>query len=187
MITGFVNITKTMNGDENFWELNPHMIYVPPFADLYTRDKSKNKDESSKHMWCIVWMVDPDEEINKYYRIPKEERLTICQSYNKLFDPTDLDIEDCMNQYPYLCMSADELAYKQQKDQLIEISQFLSTQEIAMDTIADIIKLKSLLPKIFQDFEKIEKTFIKTKASTRVFGQRSLNMREDGRLIPDDE
>lgn len=186
MITGFVNITKTMNGEENFWELNPHMIHVSPFADLYTRDKSKNKEQSSRDMWCVVWMVDPDEEINKYYRIPKDQRLDVCKSYNPKFDPEDLDIEDCINQYPYLCLSADELAYKQQKDQLIEISQFLATQEIAMDTIADIIKLKSLLPKIYQDFEKIEKSFIKTKASTRVFGQRSLNMRERGDLMPDE-
>jgi hypothetical protein len=186
MITGFTNIQKSMSGQENFWELNPHMIHVSPFADLYTVDNSKDKEVSSKHMWCIVWLVDPDEEVNKYYRIPKDERLNVIKSYNPLFDPTDLDIEDCINQYPYLCMSADELAYKQQKDQLIEISQFLSTQEITMETIADLIKLKALLPKIYQDFEKIEKSFIKTKNETRVFGQRSLNAREKGDLQPDE-
>jgi len=186
MITGFVNITKSMNGDDNFWELNPHVIYVAPFADLYTRDKTKDKIESSKHMWCVVWMVDPDEEVNKYYRLPKDQLIDTCKSYNKLFDPTDPDIEDCLNSYPYLCMSADELAYKQQKDQLIEISQFLSTQEITMDSVTELIKLKALLPKIYQDFEKIEKSFIKTKTATRVFGQRSLNARERGDIQPDE-
>lgn len=186
MITGFVNITKTMNGEENFWQLNPHMIYVAPFADLYTRDKTKDKKESSKHMWCVVWMTDPDEEINKYYRIPKEERLSVCKNYNPSFDPSDPDIEDCLNRYPFLCMSADELAYKEQKDQLIELSSFLRQQPIDLTTVKELIDLKAKMPKIYQDFEKVEKAFIKSKTETRVFGQRHLNARERGEIIPDE-
>lgn len=190
MITGFVNITKSMNGDDNFWELNPHVIYVAPFADLYTRDKTKDKIESSKHMWCVVWMVDPDEEVNKYYRLPKDQLIDTLLSYNKLFDPTDPDIEDCITSYPHLCMSADELAYKDQKDQLMEIRDFLTSQTITIDTpletVEKIIKLKGLLSKVYQEFEKIEKSFIKTKTATRVFGQRSLNARERGDIQPDE-
>ena len=186
MISGFTNIKKEFSQNQNFWDLNPHMIYVAPFADLYTRDKSKDKEQSSKDMWCIFWLSDPDEEINKYYRLPKDQLLDTCKSFNPNFDPTDPDIEDCLNRYPYLCLSADELAYKQQKDQLIEISRFLATQEISFDNIETLIKLKSQLPKIYQDFDKVEKNFVKVKQQSRVHGGRTLNQREKGNIIPEE-
>lgn len=184
MISGFVNIDKNFSEKQNFWDLNPHIIYVAPFADLYTRDKSKNKEQSSKDMWCILWLTDPDEEINKYYRIPKDERLEICKTFNPNFDPTDIDIEDCLNRYPHLCLSADELAYKDQKDQLIEIRNFLSKQEITLDNVEQVIKLKAMLPKIYADFEKIEKQFVKTKSENRIHGGRKQTVRERGGIMP---
>jgi hypothetical protein len=180
----FATINKTQSG--NFWELNPHIIYVDPFKDLYNSDKSTNKEQSSKDMWCILWLTDPDEEVNKYYRIAdKDERMSICKSFNPNFDPDHPQIIDCLEKYPYLCMNADELAYKLQKDQLIEISQFLSKQEITMDSIGDIIKHKAAMPKIYQDFEKIEKMFQKNKSEQRVWGNRKLTARERGSILPD--
>jgi len=187
MITGFVNIKKDYSENQNFWDLNPLMINVDPFRQLYSKDKSKNKEVSSKHMWCIVWMSDPDEEVNKYYRVPLEERLEICKNFNKDFSLTDKLIEPCLEKYPYLCLSADELAYKQQKDQLIEISKFLSQQEISFDTVESIIKLKSMLPKIYADFEKVEKLFIKTKSENRIHGGRKQTVRERGGIVPTEE
>jgi hypothetical protein len=72
-MTSFSTLNKTQSG--NFWELNPHMIYVEPFSSLYQADKTKDKSKSSSDMWCVLWLTDPDEEVNKYYRIAdKEER-----------------------------------------------------------------------------------------------------------------
>ncbi len=184
-MSSFSSIIKSQSG--NFWELNPHVIYVEPFRDLYDEDKSKNKEQSSKDMWCILWMTDPDEEVNKYYRIPKDERLNICKNFNPAFDPDHPLIQDCLKQYPHLCLTADELAYKLQKDQIIEISTFLSSQEITLETAKDIIDLKSKMPKIYQDFEKVSKMFEKNKSEQRVFGGRKLTARERGDLTPDDE
>lgn len=186
-MTGFININKSLSGNENFWHLNSHMIYVEPFSDLYNQDKSKNKEESSKVMWCITWMEDPDEEVNKYYRIPKDERLLICQKYHKDYDPEHPLIKECLEKYPHLCLDADQLAYKLQKDQLIEISQFLSRQEITLDTVKDIIDLKARMPKIYQDFDKVSKLFEKNKADQRIFGGRKQTARERNLIQPDDE
>ena len=187
MISGFTYIKKEFSEKQNFWDINPHMIYVAPFADLYTRDKSKNKEQSSKDMWCVLWMSDPDEEVNKYYRIPLEERIQVCKNFNKSFDPTDPDIEDCLKRYPYLCLSADELAYKEQKDQLIELSAWLRQQPIDMSTIKELIDLKAKMPKIYTDFDKIEKTFVKVKQEQRIHGQRKATIRERGGIVPTEE
>lgn len=183
-MSSFATINKTQSG--NFWELNPHIIYVEPFASMYTKDKSKNKELSSKDMWCILWLADPDEEVNKYYRIvDKDERLSICQSFHKDFDPEHPLIVEALEKYPFLCLTADELAYKLQKDQLIEISQFLSKQEINLATVKDIIDLKAKMPKIYQDFEKVDKLFQKNKSESRVWGRKTQTAREKGHLLPD--
>lgn len=186
-MTGFTNINKSLSGNENFWNLNAHMIYVEPFSDLYSQDKSKNKEESSKTMWCILWMEDPDEEVNKYYRIPKDERLEICSKYHPSYDEDYPLTRECREKYPHLCLDAEQLAYKLQKDQLIEISQFLSKQEITLTTVKDIIDLKARMPKIYQDFDKVSKLFEKNKADQRIFGGRKQTARERNLIQPDDE
>jgi len=181
----FASIDKHQDG--NFWELNPHIKYVEPFATLYSNDTSKSKEQSSKDMWCVLWLTDPDEEVNKYYRIvDKQEKLDICLKFNSNFDPNNPVVSECLEKYPYLCLNADELAYKLQKDQLIEISQFLSNLPITMDTVKEIIDLKAKLPKIYQDFEKIEKMFQKNKSEQRVWGNRKLTARERGLITPDE-
>ena len=183
-MSSFAAINKNQTG--NFWELNPHMIYVDPFSNLYTLDKSKDKEQSSKDMWCVLWLTDPDEEVNRYYRIPKDERVQVCLNFNPKFDQDHPQIQECLAKYPYLCLTADELAHKLQKDQLIEISQFLSSQVIGMDNVKDIIDLKAKMPKIYQDFEKIDKMFQKNKSEQRIFGGRKQTARERGQLTPDE-
>lgn len=183
-MSSIATIIKTQSG--NFWDLNPHMIYIEPFHSLYLSDTTKDKDKSSKDMWCILWLTDPDEEVNKYYRIAsKDERLEICKNFHPDFDPEHPLVEEALIKYPHLCLTADELAYKLQKDQLIEISQFLSSQTIGMDNIKEIIDLKAKMPKIYQDFEKIDKIFHKNKSEQRVWGNRKLTAREKGNLTPD--
>jgi len=185
-MTNFTNINKNSSG--NFWDLNPHIIYIEPFHAMYSFDKSKGKEQSSRDMWCVLWLTDPDEEVNKYYRITdKEEKLEICKNFNPAFDENHPLILEALEKYPHLCLNADELAYKLQKDQLIEISQFLSSQTIDMANIAEIINLKSKMPKIYQDFEKIDKLFQKNKSESKVWGGRKQTAREKGLIRPEEE
>ena len=184
-----MNSFSTINKDStgNFWQLNPHIKHVEPFSSLYSKDKSKSKEDSSSDMWCVLWMTDPDEEANKFYRIvDKEERLQVCKDFHKKFDPEHPLIIEAMEKYPFLCMTADELAYKLQKDQLIEISLFLSRQEINLTSAKEIIELKAKMPKIYQDFEKIDKMFKTNKSEQRIFGGRKQTAREKGHIVPDE-
>lgn len=183
-MSSFATINKTHTG--NFWDLNPHMIYVDPFCNLYNTDPTKNKEQSSKDMWCVLWLTDPDEEVNKYYRIPKDERVQVCLNFNPNFDINHPQIEECLEKYPYLCLNADELAYKEQKDQLIELSKFLRQQPIELSTVKELIDLKAKMPKIYQDFEKIDKMFQKNKSEQRIFGGRKQTARERGTINPEE-
>lgn len=60
--------------EDNFWDLNPQVSIISPFAALYKRDKSHKKANSSKEMWCVVFMSEANPEKNKLYRLPQEER-----------------------------------------------------------------------------------------------------------------
>lgn len=179
-ITNFKNKLET----GNFWELNPHILHIEPYKTLYSKDRSKNKEISSGTMWCIFWMTDPDESINKFYRIvDKDERLNICKSIYPHFNEEDELVSKCLERYPYLCMTSDKLAYKLEKDQLVEISLFLSKQTISLDTAKEIIELKAKMPKIYQDFDKTDKLFAQKKSEVRVWG-RTQTAREKGLIQP---
>ena len=170
---------------ENFWTSNEHLTLIKPFSTLYNNDKSKDKLQSSKDMWCILWLSHPDEEENKYYRLPEQEKLEVCKEYNKTFDVEDSIIVSCIEKFPELFDDSITRAYKESKDQLIEISRFLNTQKLTLEDAGEIIKLKSLLPKLFQEFDKLEQQFKKSKSQQRVHGGRAKTQRERNRFIPE--
>jgi hypothetical protein len=63
----FVTVNPSFSPDQNFWDLNPQLIYFPPFSKAYDLDQGGK--ESSKIMWCVYFLADPDEENNRYYRM----------------------------------------------------------------------------------------------------------------------
>jgi len=93
-MNNFINIKKSTDPTINFWGLNPHLIYMRPYSILYNMDESKNKEDSSKTMYCIVWIIDPDEDTNKYYRLPEEERIEICKNLQPNFRKKHLYLLD---------------------------------------------------------------------------------------------
>ena len=63
----------------NFWELNPIAIVI--FKDFYDRDKSKNKDNSSRIMWAISLYLDMN-EANMYRNLDSDiRRVSIASNY----------------------------------------------------------------------------------------------------------
>jgi len=54
-------ISKNWNTDENYWQMNPIIKTISQFNKLYTSDKSKNKQKSSKIMWAIALFLDPND------------------------------------------------------------------------------------------------------------------------------
>ena len=91
--------------NKNFWEVNPQLVYIPPFSELYNKDKSKNKEKSSKNMWRIFFMSDPDEDKNKFYRIPEKERLEMLKEvFHPDFDTEKEMVQLCINKYSYICL-----------------------------------------------------------------------------------
>lgn len=166
---------------KNFWEVNPQLVYIAPFNSLYATDKSKEKEKSSKDMWCIFFMTDPDEEKNKFYRIPEKERLEMLKEiYHPAFKEEDELIAECILKYPSICMTAVERALKDEKDALAKRAKFLASAEYDYGTMKDLDNAFSKTSKIYENFEAIEERFLKQKSHSRVKGGRRESASEKG-------
>lgn len=186
----------------NFWKLNPQLQYIKPFNKLYESDESINKDLSSKTMWCIVFMCEPDEEINKFLRIPEKERYEMLkETFFSLFDMDDKLIKECLDEYPILCMSSVQRALKDEKEMLMKRASFIKSQEYTLDTY-DVVTgqggrpVRVTMPgtakqldtmhkatkSIMDNFKLIENEFFTEKSKSQLKGNRQESKSEKGEI-----
>ena len=188
---------RTLDQAVNFWEVNPQFKIYPPFHLLYEKDKSKDKDFSSRQMWTIFFMCDPDENDNIFYRIAYGERKkTLSETFVKDLDWDDVNFVKCLEAYPLECMTAVQRAYAEEKNQLQKRAKLIADTELTLDTTTfhegKVIVIKgtatqiNMLQKdslsIYQKYQKIEEEFIKDKQSARAKGGSKLTKSEKGDL-----
>lgn len=180
----------------NFWTTNNQLIIMHPFSSLYNRDRSVDRNKSSKEMTVIFLLCEPDPDKNKFYRIPYKKRLEMLkETYFKKFDEEDTVIQDVMAQYPMLCLSPVERALKEEIDLMVNRTEFLRKEsknlkldrtEI-LDGKAVIIKgnavqldaMRAKTVKLHEDYEKLEKKFLKKKSESRLYGGRKKSKSEE--------
>lgn len=185
-MNSFINIKKTTDPNINFWELNPHLIYIRPYSILYNIDESKDKSDSSKTMHCIVWMIDPDEETNKFYRLPEDERIEACRELQPTFDVTEDITKQIMEKYPEDCLTVIERSLRDTKELIRRRDLFLKTSEYNFETMVAIDNAIGKGVKLLEDFDKIEKKFLESKLSAiRIHGGRQATARESGKIRPE--
>lgn len=175
----FVNIKKEFKPDQNFWELNPHLRFVKPFSDLYSEDNSKNKVQSSKDMWCIFFLSEPDEDINIYFRLDNNEILDVCKKFNPSFQDTDELIRACIRDYPEVCLTVIERTLKITKELFKRRTTFLKEADYNFDTMKLIDSAIAATPKMEEEFDKVVKKYNMSKnVEIQVHGGRKLTARE---------
>lgn len=52
-----MNLVDIWNIEGSFWDSNPQLKVA--FKDIYSKDKSKNKSNSSQIMWAVALFIDP--------------------------------------------------------------------------------------------------------------------------------
>ena len=57
----------------NYWEIDPQLKVIEPFATLYKEDKSKKKSNSSLTMWAIALFADPESRFKNLSEDKKKE------------------------------------------------------------------------------------------------------------------
>ena len=175
----FINVKKEFKPNLNFWELNPHLRYVRPFSELYAEDTSKDKDTSSKHMWCVFYLSEPDENINLYYRLPLDQLIDTCKNFNPNFDYDNELIQNCIKEYPETCLTVMERMLKITKDLFKKRTLFLKEADYDFSTMKMIDSAIAATPKLEQDFDNIVQKYAEEQnKEVQLIGGRKQSARE---------
>lgn len=148
------SILRDFNIDLNFWKVNPQLIIV--FNNIYDKDKSKDKAESSKTMWAIAMLYDPSDK-NQFRNADFDvKKKAIADNYlkNSTFDW--LSYEEEINLFKEYCLSVYER-------ELLVIEDSLRSRRILLQTTPYTLKTASLLDDMHKKTSEIQKQHIELK------------------------
>lgn len=151
--------------DNNFWKDNADLLLVDEFNELYQKDKSKNKEESSKTMKAIYYVTHPD---SIYFYSPNKHEI-ISKSFLK---HDKFDWESISN----LVILFKEFVLTDAQRGLINWGEIMVMRDKALKKLyqealnvsvseVDTKKLKELdamltaTPKMFDDYKKVKKEY----------------------------
>lgn len=194
----FINVgSEGIEG--NFWEYNPQLKYLDPFKRLYDDDTSKQKTQSSKTMWCI-WMLEDPNYDNKIFQQIDDDKEKVIKNYHPKFDRDEKNTQAVIAVYDNVCLSAVGRSYKAEVKSMVERGHVLSTtpytfdkyeidvvtkrQKVVKGSSGDLDKMRMMTSKIMEGYNAIEKAFRDEQAGARVSGGRNETMREKGLLRP---
>lgn len=125
--------------DSNFWKTYPQ--FKISFSGLYTKDKSKDKQDSSKIMWAIAFYSDTSKS-NVYRNLSMEERKeSIAEDYlkNPKFDWDS--VKDEIELYKNLNLTKTQRNLLDIEDKLDQRSRVLKDTEYTVDNALDLDKI----------------------------------------------
>jgi hypothetical protein len=145
-------ILERFDIDTNFWKINPQLRIPEEFNNIYKADKSKNKTKSSKIMWAIALLVDPD---SKFANISfKTRQNMISKDYLKDEKFKWDDYSEAINFYERSLISPAKrqlMVWNKKMDEKTIYLDTLTYEENA-DTIEGLLKTNV---KLFEDFERL--------------------------------
>ncbi len=139
-------IVNSFTVTANFWEVNPQLVVV--FKDVYDTDKSKGKVNSSKNMWTIALIYDPE---SKFKNLPLEDRI-------KIIEENFCKIENIgiIDKYKELVTTPAQRHLIQWNNVMEEKSKLLSTLKYDIDSWEVIEKMLIGNTKLYAELERIQ-------------------------------
>lgn len=155
--------------DNNFWEVNSDLIILDEFSKLYYKDKSKDKQDSSKILWAIFYAYNPE---SKFFNYPNKQEV-ISQSFLK--DPKFKweDYKDLIEAYKNIVLTDAERALinwneiMTMRDQSIKDLYKKAIEDSDTDELVKIDKMLANTPKMFEDYKKIKKDYDEEKVTKK--------------------
>ena len=130
-------LINTFSTDENFWVLYPQFQTVQPFKDLYKKDRSKNKYQSSKVAWFVTQVIDTSSK-NVFRNLVYEERLSLLsQDFMgdvDYYDKHASTLQPLIDFYTKLHMTAARKALKEWEEKMIDRSEFIKNTPYSEDS-----------------------------------------------------
>lgn len=176
-------LSPNWNTDLNYWSLNTAIKTVAVFNHYYKSDKSKDKKESSKIMWAIALLIDPNEKNPWKNTNPIEKKKLIATEYlnNPDFNWEDPKIQELILNYKNRCLTVAEKALIEFEEKLADRANFLSNAEYTFDyyeedergklrlmrgTATQLDKMMTDTKKIYDHLELIKQQLIEESINT---------------------
>ena len=122
-----IKIPEIPKGDENFWEWNAY--YIDLFSNLYNKDRSKKKAESSKVMWALYHKLHPE---SIYYNLAdKEDMIKKTFLKNPKFKWDDYEEEE--NLFKEIILTQAERSLNEWNETMRKRNKFLRDQDFTLD------------------------------------------------------
>jgi hypothetical protein len=166
--------------DNNFWDINRDLLVIDDFQKLYKADKSRGKEDSSKTMWGIYYVYNPDSAL---YNIPNKLEMIAKDFYKDPKFKWD-KIENLVNLYKNSVLSDAERALVSwneimvMRDKAIKDLYKLAINDNDTDELVKIDKMLALTPKMFDDYKKVRKDFEEEKTTKK--GKHIKSLTESG-------
>lgn len=169
-------LSPSWNTDINFWILNTAIKTLAVFNQYYKSDKSKDKKDSSKIMWAIALLIDPNEK-NPWKNVnPVEKKQLISTEFlnDPKFNWDDEKIQNLILNYKNLCLTVAEKSLVEFEEKLADRARFISNAEYTFDwyeetergvklmkgTATQLDKMMTDTKKIYDQFELIKQQLL---------------------------
>ena len=158
-----------VTSDNNFWETYPDLTIVEEFNKLYTKDKTKDKSDSSKMMWAIYYIVNPD---SMFFYVPdKYEQIARSHLKDPKFKWDSISKE--IEKYKAFVLTDAERALvgwgeiMSMRDSSLKDLYRVSLRDGDIKSLKDLDTMLSNTPKMFEDYKKVRKDFEEEKTSKK--------------------
>jgi len=188
-------LSKVWNTNENYWILNPMMVGMPIFSNLYKKDKSKDKTDSSSLMWAIACFVDPNKG-NTYRNVSIEDKKALINEailHDSKFNWEHPEILEFIDTYTDLCLTIAEKQLIRFEKKLIQRGDFIDKTDYSLDsydesnrtikgTADQLDKMMVATGKIYDQLEDIKAKITKESAEGTLRGGATESASESGEL-----
>ena len=175
-----MNLNKDYRPGVNFWEVNPQMTKMGPFADIWRLDKSRGKEKSSDQAWGILLYAETS-ETSQFFGLPEDEKKEIIEK-NFGVDFKSRRTEKCIEFYEEHGMTKTERLLIDYGKILEKRTEFLMNVEYNSAEIERIDRSLAQTGKIWEGNEKILEKFKEEQGSIHISGGRKRSAIEDGSI-----
>lgn len=147
------------NIDGSFREQNPIVCTRTEFKAIYDNN---TEEEADKIMWSIFLIEEPDNDVNPYAKMRRDDRIKeVVANYY----PIDTDkYKDALEAYSRWCISFEEQLFKIQKRKLDELTAYFKNLTLTNDSdFQKYMKISEKLNNIWKNFEAAEKRILDSK------------------------
>lgn len=175
-----MSVLNNFDLNSNFWEVNPQFKIPKIFREFYTKDKSKNKTESSKIMWAIALLVDNSD--NNIFRNFTEEdkKMLIQEDFLNLSEFDWNKYKDLIEYYESMNLSKAEKSLRIYEMKLEERNQFIANTKYDLDNAKTLDSIISSTKSIFDLIYKLKDDIEREKQSGKTKGSFTESASESG-------